>query len=95
MKRFYLQGIILLVGFIALMCVIDKIDTRYTRQAKVNSIEQNVITFEDENGNFWEWEKEEKEREYKVKEKVSLIMNTKGTDTEIRDDEIIRVKRGV
>lgn len=95
MKRFYLQGIILLVGFIALMCVIDKIDTRYTRQAKVNSIEQNVITFEDEDGNFWEWEKGEEEKEYKVKEKVSLIMNTKWTDTKIEDDEIVRVKRGV
>lgn len=95
MKRFYLQGLALIIGFIALMCVISVIDTRYTREARVDSIEGNVITFEDENGNFWEWEKEENEKEYKVKERVILKMDTKGTDRVIEDDVIRRVKRGV
>ena len=95
MKRFYLQGLALIISFIALMCVINVIDTRYTREARVDSIEGNVITFEDENGNFWEWEKEENEKEYKVKERVTLKMDTKGTDRVIEDDVIRRVKRGV
>jgi len=95
MKRFYLQGLALIISFIALMYVINVIDTRYTREARVDSIEGNVITFEDENGNFWEWEKEENEKEYKVKERVVLKMDTKGTDRVIEDDVIRRVKRGV
>lgn len=95
MKRFYLQGLVLIISFITLMCVINVIDTRYTREAKVNSIEGNIITFEDENGNFWEWEKEENEKEYKVKERVILKMDTKGTDRVIEDDVIRGVKRGV
>lgn len=95
MKRFYLQGLALIISFIALMCVVSVIDTRYTREARVDSIEGNVITFEDENGNFWEWEKEENEKEYKVKERVILKMDTKGTDRVIEDDVIRGVKRGV
>ena len=95
MKRFYLQGLALIISFIALMCIISVIDTRYTREARVDSIKGNVITFENENGNFWEWEKEENEKEYKVKERVILKMDTKGTDRIIEDDVIRRVKRGV
>ena len=90
-KRFFIQSIALIFGFIFLAIVIDKIDSTYTREAKVNSIEGNIITFEDTNGNFWEWEQEKED--FQIKEKVTLIMDTRGTDTNIRDDEIVRIKR--
>ena len=93
-KTFYLESVIIVLCFISLFILINRIETRYTRNAKVNSIEKNVITFEDETGHFWEWEKEEDEKDYKIKEKVVLKMHTNNTDNKVEDDIIIRVKRG-
>lgn len=90
-KRFFVQSVALIFSFIFLAIVIDKIDSTYRREAKVNSIEGNTVTFEDSSGNFWEWE--QTREQFQIKEKVTLIMNTKGTDSNIRDDEIIKIKR--
>lgn len=90
-KRFFVQSVALIFSFIFLAIVIDKIDSTYCREAKVNSIEGNTVTFEDSNGNFWEWE--QTREQFQIKEKVTLIMNTKGTDLKIQDDEIVKIKR--
>lgn len=94
-KRFIIYSIILVVVFVAILVLCSHIETTYTREARVITIEENEITFLDENDNLWVWEKENNEQEYKENEIVVLKMNTKGTDTKVEDDEIVRVKRGV
>jgi len=94
-KRFTIYSIILVAVFVALLALCSHIETTYKREAKVITIEGKKIIFLDENDNLWIWEKEEDEQEYKENEVVVLKMNTKGTDTKVEDDEIVRVKRGV
>lgn len=92
-KRFVFESAILILLFIALFICISKIETSYTREAKVTYVKNNTVLFEDENGNIWEWEREAKEREYKEGEKVILKMDTNNTETNVFDDIIKRVKR--
>lgn len=85
--------------FVAIICTFilglcSHIESTYTKECKVVSVEGNVITFEDEERNFWEWEKEEKEKEYFVNESVKLVMYDNYT-LDCEDDEIRKVKRGV
>ncbi len=94
-KRFIIYSIILVAVFVAILTLCYHIETTYTREARVITIEGKEITFLDENNNLWIWEKEDNEQEYKENEAVVLKMNTKGTDTKVEDDEIVRVKRGV
>ena len=94
-KRFIIYSIILVAVFVTILTLCSHIETTYTREARVITIEGNEIIFLDENDNLWVWEKEDNEQEYKENEIVVLKMNTKGTDTKIEDDEIVRVKRGV
>lgn len=94
-KKFIIYSIILVAVFVTILTLCSHIETTYTREARVITIEGNEIIFLDENDNLWVWEKEDNEQEYKENEIVVLKMNTKGTDTKIEDDEIVRVKRGV
>ena len=94
-KRFIFESAILVLLFIALFVCVNKIETSYTRKAKVTYVENNTVLFEDENGNIWEWEKERGEREYREGENVILKMDTNNTDTNVFDDIIKRVKREV
>lgn len=94
-KRFYLQGLLMVISFLLIFILCSQIESTYKRNAKVVSVDQEVVTFEDETGNFWEWERETNEREYKTNEKVKLIMFNNHTDNKVEDDEIKRVKRGV
>lgn len=94
-NRFIFESIVLILLFIVLFICINKIETSYTREAKVTYTKNNTVLFKDENGNIWEWEKEAKEKEYKEGEKVTLKMDTNNTDTNVFDDIVKRVKREV
>ena len=61
----------------------------YTRQAVVDSINGNIVTFCDDCGYMWQWE--EAEKKYIVGEKVTLCMDDMNTKT-IYDDAIITIK---
>ena len=65
--------------------------TIYTRQAVVDSINDNVITFVDDCGYLWEWELED-EKPYTVGERVSLQMDDMNTES-VCDDIIKAVER--
>lgn len=90
-KRFYFQSILIVVVLISLLVVCSKIESTYTREAKVCTVEEETVLFIDETGNIWEWEIEEKEN-YKENEKVKLVMFDNYTAS-IEDDEIKKVKK--
>lgn len=93
-KRDYLvKGLILVLAFVLVLVFCSVIESTYRREVKVNAVENNVITFEDENGFLWDWEQEESEKAYTIGEKATLIMFNNHTDNNIYDDEIKRVKR--
>ena len=62
----------------------------YSRSARVEQVNDGIITFIDRTGNEWEYEKED-DKLVKMGQKVKLIMNTKGTE-EVEDDIIIKVR---
>ena len=77
------------VCFIGAFSIYEKSNI-YTRQAVVDNINGNLITFCDNCGYMWEWE-EDVEKSYTVGEKVILRMDDMNTIT-IYDDVIIAIK---
>lgn len=65
------------------------IENHYTRKATVYTVENNIITFIDEQGNYWKWEEEEES--FVTGESVKLRMFNNYTINEITDDVIIKV----
>lgn len=64
-----------------------KVSNTYTREARVDKIENNVVTFIDATGNLWEAYDEG----YEIGQEVKLIMSNFNTD-DITDDVIIKIK---
>ena len=62
----------------------------YSREATVEKIEDNIVTFIDTTDNEWEWELEEGEK-YQENQKVKLIMSNLDT-VNITDDIILRIR---
>ena len=88
MKKLLVTMIISLC-FIGAFSIYEKSNI-YTRQAVVDSINGNLVTFCDNCGYTWQW-KEEEENPYAVGEKVILYMDDMNTNT-IYDDVIITIK---
>lgn len=84
-----LVAIIVLFSFFALFKLLGY--NKYSRMAKVDKVENGVVTFIDENGNLWEWELEKNES-YKINDDVILIMDDNGTEYDITDDKILKIK---
>lgn len=65
-------------------------DTLYPHTAVVSEVNytENIVTVEDFNGNLWEFSETD---DWSKGDIVSMIMDTKGTDS-IYDDEIVSVK---
>lgn len=85
----------LLVAMITSLCFIGAFSVYeksniYTRQAVVDSINDNLITFMDNCGYMWEWEEDAK-KSYTVGEKVILYMDDMNTTT-VYDDVIITIE---
>ena len=91
MKKLFVTMIISLC-FIGAFSIYEKSNI-YTRQAVVDSINGNIVTFCDNCGYTWEWEKKT-EKQYTVGEKVMLYMDDMNTKT-IYDDVIITIKWGL
>lgn len=77
------------VCFIGAFSIYEKSNI-YTRQAVVDSINGNLITFVDNCGYMWQWKKDA-EKSYIVGEKITLSMDDMNTET-IYDDVIITIK---
>lgn len=65
------------------------IENQRTINATVLSVENDIIQFEDTEGNVWEYETTEG---YIVGETVNLTFDMNGTDA-IKDDRIINIRR--
>ena len=68
-------------------------NTHYTKQAIVTDVTSQVITLTDIKGHQWQYETDRTTRELKEHDVVTMIMYTNGTNSTIKDDRIIRIKR--
>ena len=75
--------------FIGAFSIYEKSNT-YTRQAVVDSIDGDLITFCDNCGYMWEWQEDTK-KPYTIGKKVMLYMDDMNTET-IYDDAIITIR---
>lgn len=79
----------LITWIVLSVMLISYINTRYNREAIVDSIEDNVTTFVDISGNTWEATDVEN---VVVGQKVILKMHNNVTDYTITDDKVVDVK---
>lgn len=75
--------------FTAALILCGQIETTYTRDAVVISVEQDEVTVEDATGNLWGFNEEG----YFVGERVLLTMDNNNTDNIITDDFIKDVEK--
>lgn len=79
---------ILVIGFVLIGCSMDYY-TRY--DCVVYSIEDNIITVEDNGGQLWSFIAEDNHN-YKQFDRVNLKMHNNYTEDNIKDDVILEVK---
>lgn len=82
------KTIIGIFAFLGVFCWAGNLETHYTRQAVVTSIEEDEIVVLDNSDHVWTFEGDG----YKVGDKVILKMFTNYTDDNIYDDEIVSAK---
>ena len=87
-KHSFVLGTVLLVLFFVAIGRVGYWDTHYNREAMVISVENNIVTVEDEAGNEWVFV----EDGWAVGDEVTLLMHTNTTESDITDDRIISVK---
>ncbi len=85
MKRI-IVSILLMVMMVAGL----RVGSTYSREARVDKAEGNIVTFIDTTGNLWEWELTDSES-YQEGESVKLIMSDMNT-AGITDDEILEIR---
>lgn len=92
MRKFFINVLFFIIALLAVFSLLKSLGyNKYSRIAKVDKIENGVVTFKDENGNLWEWELEKNES-YKLDDDVILIMDDNGTEYDITDDKILKIK---
>lgn len=87
--RIITKRTMMLITIILLLVLSSYIDTHYTRDARVDSIEDNVVTFIDTCGYTWEATDVDNIVEGQI---VVLKMHTNHTDSIISDDIIVGIK---
>ena len=83
------KGIVCLALIFVMFLFCGKVERTYSTKATVFSVENSIVTFEDEMGNLWEYEEEN--GRYTKGQIVKLIMDNNYTK-EFEDDIIIKVK---
>ena len=73
-----------------LFIIVGTYETHYNRQGTITEKDNNVITIEDTTGNLWEYETNSSD--FSIGKKVELKMYNNGTDTNIYDDKIEKIK---
>lgn len=87
-KRFF-GGIAVIGGLMAMLAVGGYVDSTYTLNAEVISVNNNIVAFVDTEGDVWE---AYECGVFSIGEVVKLTMFNNHTDT-IYDDEIVNVKK--
>lgn len=78
---------IIIIAFILTVSLFNTLESRYTRDVTVKSIEGMVVTVEDKQGYIWQL----KGDNYKIGQHITIVMNDNHTSN-IFDDEIVKVK---
>lgn len=79
----------LIVTFIIFPGICGNMQNHYIREGFVTTIEKDdYITIEDNTGNLWDIDFED---DYQIGDRVIMKMFTNYTDTNIYDDEIVKV----
>ena len=73
-----------------LFTIVGKYETHYNRQGTITEKKNNIITIEDTAGNLWEYETNSSD--FSIGKKVELKMYNNGTDINIYDDKIEKIK---
>ena len=73
-----------------LFAIVGTYETHYNRQGTITEKKNNIITIEDTAGNLWEYETNLSD--FSIGKKVELKMYNNGTDTNIYDDKIEKIK---
>lgn len=89
LKRKGVQIMFIGILFTAALILCGQIETTYTRDAVVISVEQDEVTVEDATGNIWEFYGDD----FFVGEEVILTMDNNNTDNNIFDDFIKDVEK--
>lgn len=87
MKKFVI-GLLVVIGVIGCISVLNTMESTYTRNGEVISVNGEVVTVEDKSGFLWEL----KTDELKEGQSVCLTMNDNHTDSIIKDDIIVDYK---
>lgn len=86
----WIKGMMIVIAFVLVLCVCDRIDSRYSVEGSVVEKRGNVILLIDETGEAWEFEEEEES--FNVNEEVTIQFDNNHTLTRY-DDEIKRIKK--
>lgn len=81
-------GCVVLAVLIILSGVVGHIETHYTREGVVTEVNNNIVTVCDAQGNEWEFMGEG----YSQGQEVCLTMYNANTDSNIYDDEVVKVR---
>lgn len=84
LKALFIMGVV-----VTELIFVGVIENQRTMNATVLSVENDIVQFEDTEGNVWEYETTEG---YIVGETVNLTFDMNGTDN-IKDDRIINIRR--
>lgn len=82
------KNITLLVIMFILFCWCSWYESHYTREATVINVNNDMVTVLDMTDNVWEFEGDG----FTIGDNVKMSMDTRHTDSNIYDDEIVSVK---
>ena len=82
------KGILITMLLIIALWVCSIIDTHYNRKATIVSVNDNIVIAIDEGGNYWNF----KSSGLTVDQRVTLIMDSMNTPSNLYDDKVVDVK---
>ena len=85
MKRF-----LIVMAALSVIGIMQTSEHTYHRDGTIISISSNIVAIEDDSGNVWEYYSQSNE---KVGERVEMRMHDNMTDSIIKDDRVIGIKK--
>ena len=93
-ERHQMKNVVVIILAVIVVCIIGRISWNcmmyYTKEAKVIEVSDNIVSVVDKINEVWQFEADGEA--YKIGDKVSMKMDTMGSDFNIYDDRIVDVK---
>lgn len=88
-----IKYILITIVMITVLIILTTIEHTYTREVTVYKIDNNTqeITVVDNNYNVWKYYTQDT-TQYTVGQEITVVMNDNHTDSNIKDDKIVKVK---